>query len=54
MARNYLKGAIGYRLSHQPADDCMRLESETVAAGHFLTVFHMAKNANLSDSLIDI
>ena len=43
-----------YRRSHQPADGCCRLESEAMAAGHFLALFSMAKTANLSDSLMEI
>ena len=43
-----------YRRSHQSADGCLRMESETMASGHFLALFPMAKTANLSDYLMEI
>jgi IS5 family transposase len=51
-ARNYLKGAISDRINLQMAARC--LESETMAAGHCLDLFPVAKTANLSDSLMEI
>ncbi len=43
-----------YRRSHQSSDGCLRMESETMAAGNFLALFPMAKTANLSDFLMEI
>ena len=50
LARNYLKGAIGDRINLN--DGRLRMESETMAVGHFLAVFPVEKNTNYPNLLM--
>ena len=43
-----------WQLTEQAADSRCHLKSKTMAVGHFLALFSMEKNANFSNSLMEI